>query len=230
MAPRTAPVSLTYGDGVTELPKIGEGMIVQAGIFIRNLNVALLGAGLLAGCATTGAPRPNVNLENAKDEEALLVQRVEDIFLTDGETQTAELPGGDVTYTGQVYGFNGGGSGPDLEYTADLTLEVDFDNSDLTGTVENFETDLGGFASPVGSVAVVGSVTDTGGLATLSYGGTGNLVGVDRTATYATLGTGNFIGDNAEAARGTQLTDFNWLTGPDAGDTSQADGRWTVEQ
>ncbi len=228
---RTAPLSLTYGDGVTELPKTCEGMNVQAMISFRNLGVTLLGVGLLAGCTATGNERRvNADLENAKAEEALLVQRVEDIFLTDGETLQSELPSGDATYTGQIYGFNGGGSGPDLEYVADLTLEVDFDTDGITGTVDNFETDLSGFASPTGSIPVTGAVSNAPGIATLNFGGNGALTGVDRTATYATGASGSFIGDNAEAARGTQLTNFTWQSGPDTGDTSISDGRWTAEQ
>ena len=187
---------------------------------------------LLAGCSSSKTPvgvGPSP-IAAAQAEEDAAEQRVEDIFLTDGNTQQTELPSGDVTYTGLVHGFDGGGTGPDMEYFADLTLEVDFDNDAIGGNVDNFRTDMTGFASPSGNAPVIGTVSAGVGDATLDFTADGTLNGASRSADYQLFADGNFVGDNAEAARCTHETDFDWLTGPDTGDTSFSDGHWTVEQ
>ncbi|NNE80952.1 MAG: hypothetical protein HKN18_11845 [Silicimonas sp.] len=194
--------------------------------------MALSLAAVLAGCSTTTTPGSKgvSPLVAAANEEAAATMRIDNLFAAEGTTQQTELPTGNATYEGLVHGDTGGGSGPDLEYYADLTLEVDFDTDGITGTVDNVRTDLGGFITPSGSAPVTGSVSMAPGDAELSFAATGTLTGVDRTATYDLNADGDFIGDTAQAARGTHTTDFIWTAGPDTGDTSWSDGDWLAEQ
>lgn len=185
---------------------------------------------LLAGCTANSGIIGASALDNAAIEEAALIQRFDAIFATDGATDRTELPAGTASYDGLVHGELGGGSGPDMEYFADLSLDANFDTDSVSGTVDNFRTDVPGFTAPSGSVAVAGLLPVAIGDATLNFTGNDDLTGSGRNANFDIDADGGFVGDAAEAAGGTHTTEFLWLTGPDTGDTSWSDGHWTVEQ
>lgn len=198
---------------------------------MRKYGVGFVALVVTAGCSASTATVGRSAMDVAADEEAALQQRVDDLFATDGNTQQTELPAGTATYTGLVHGFSGGGTAPDVEYYADLSLEADFDTDSVSGTVDNFRTDMTGFTAPSGSAAVAGAISTGPGDALLGFSANATLTGTDRSADYTiTTTSGNFVGDNAEAARGQHETEFLWLTGPDTGNESWSDGEWTAEQ
>ena len=66
--------------------------------------------------------------------------------------------------------------------------------------------------------------------ALLEFEASGTLTGTDRDADVFIDAEGGFIGDDAQAARGTHLSDFDWTRGPDDGFVSYSDGDWAAEQ
>ena len=144
---------------------------------------------------------------------------------------TSELPTtGTVNYTGIIHGDVFGGTGPAIEYFADLSLDADFDTDMIGGEVTNFVTDIAGFENPTGTAIVAGTISDMGGTAANDFSAIGTLVGTSATADYDADAIGFFAGDTAWAAYGTHLTDFIWTAGPNMGSTSFSDGEWNAEQ
>ncbi|MDD9923148.1 MAG: hypothetical protein OXQ92_12865 [Boseongicola sp.] len=192
----------------------------------------LLGSVALAGCtAGGGLLGTNVGFDNA--EAAQLAQENDIILLqvNEGDTLSAEIPlAGNATYSGFVHGYNGGGTGPDLEHFGELDMTVDFNTETISGTISNVYTDLPGFLAPSGTAIVTGTIDNTLDGGDISIDALGTLVGTGATADYDFSGNGDFIGDTAQAAIGSHTTDLIWIGGPDTGTTSFSDGDWTGEQ
>ena len=204
-------------------------------MMVKPVVAALAATFLLSGCANglfggflLGG---NVTIAQAEAAENALIDRVDDIFVAEGLTTDVELPiTGTANHTGIIHGFNGGGSGPDMVYFADLSVDVDFDTDTATGEITNFVTDLPGFENPTGTAPVAGTIGVNGGFAIIDFTAAGTLTGTNATADYDVMTTsGDFIGDSAQAARGLHESDFIWLTGPNVG-TTISDGDWNIEE
>ncbi len=186
---------------------------------------------LLAGCTANSGTVGSTPFTEAAAQNDALNQRVDDLFVAEGATLVGDLPSDKVSYNGLVHGDIPGGSvpsAPELEYFADLSLDVNFNSNVVGGTVDNFRTDLTGFTAPTGSATVIGSVTPAD--PSLDFSASGTLTGTDREASYAIFADGVFIGDSAQAATGGHDSDFLWVDGPDTGTTSYSDGNWAAEQ
>jgi hypothetical protein len=148
------------------------------------------------------------------------------VFRADGPTDYTALPTGSATYTGLIYGseIGGGGSGPNMDYAADLDLTVDFATDGVTGQVYNFVTSITDFNNPAGTIDVAGDVFDGTPHALISFSGNGLLTGTNGvTAEYVVDANGEFGGTDGSVLAGSQATNFNWQTGPDAGTESWSD-------
>ncbi len=202
--------------------------------------IPLLAATVLVS-ACTGATRtlgPGKTLGEFEAEYTALSVAVDDIFTAEGTTQFDDLPdtaGADTaSYTGIIHGDMGGGSGPDLEYYADMTMNADFDNNTVSGSLENFVTDLSGFTAPTGTATITGSISeDLSGDAHIDLSASGELVQLS-SATAADFNTtntfGHFGGTDASVATGEHESNFLWTSGPNSGTTSWSDGEWYLQQ
>ena len=158
-----------------------------------------------------------------------LEAEVDGVFRADGTTGYTALPTGSATYTGLIYGSEiagGGGPGPDMDYTADLDLTVDFKTAGVTGQIYNFVTNVTDFENPTGTIDVTGDVGDGTPDAEISFAGIGVLTGTNGvTANYHLVrANGVFGGTDGSVMTGSQETDIEWLAGPDIGTTSWSDG------
>lgn len=191
----------------------------------------LLIAAAVGGCTgSTGNIGTNVGFNNAEAAALALENEVIAAQLAEGVTTSAEMPISDVvTYDGYLHGYVGGGSGPDFEHYASLEMTADFGAETISGSVTNMYTDLPGFLTPLGTATVTGTLDDSVDGGDIEFTATGTFVGTDRTADYLTTADGDFIGDTTTYAFGDHTSDFDWVTGPDAGDTSFSDGEWSVQ-
>jgi hypothetical protein len=188
---------------------------------------------ILVGCGSGSEDSeiPPLLGPGATEAEAIaaidaLETEVDGVFRADGTTDYTALPTGSATYTGLIYGseIGGGGSGPDMDYAADLDLTVDFATYGVTGQVYNFVTSITDFNNPAGTIDVTGDVTDGGPDALISFSGNGLLTGTNGvTAEYVVGANGEFGGTDGSVLAGSQETNFNWQTGPDAGTESWSD-------
>jgi hypothetical protein len=193
---------------------------------------------ILVGCGSGSEDSeiPPLLGPGATEAEAIaaidaLETEVDGVFRADGTTDYIALPSGSATYTGLIYGYeNVGGGGPATDYAADLDLTVEFDTDGVTGTVYNFVTNVTDFENPTGTIDVTGNVTDNVPNAGINFTGDGLLTGTNGvTAEYDLLGAGGaFGGTDGSVMDGTQATNFNWLTGPDAATQSFSDGSFAA--
>ena len=201
---------------------------------------ALAAAGVLSGCTgNTLTLGPGKTFAEFEAEHDALETSVGTVFTDEGTTLFDDLPdtAGDDTasYEGTIHGEFGGGSGPDLEYYADMTMNANFDTNTVGGSLDNFVTDLAGFSAPDGSASLTGTISEDlpGGEAHIDFAASG-LLEQTSTATSADFYTsnafGHFGGTDPDVARGTHESNFEWLTGPNTGDTSWSDGDWYVTQ
>ena len=182
---------------------------------------------------------PGKTLGQFAAEHQALETNVDAVFTAEGTTQFADLPdtaGPDTaSYEGTIHGeLGGGGTGPDLEYYADMTVNADFDANTVSGSLDNFVTDLGGFSSPDGSASITGSISqDVGGDAHIDLSATGTLEQTSSATSadfYTTNTFGHFGGTDPDVARGQHESNFEWTSGPNTGDTSWSDGFWYITQ
>lgn len=179
--------------------------------------------------------------EAPEDEEALIgpdagfgsaIRIAEDqwdevngIALSEGATRWAALPNsGSGTYRGAITGWAEGGI--PIDYVADLTVDVDFRDRDVSGEITNMVTDgVSGFAHPDGRVGLYGDVLrDASGDARIVLDGSGTLRGPGMEAGVRVDGAGSFVGADGQAMRGRHATDFTWTQGYLEGTVSQSDG------
>ena len=185
---------------------------------------------LLAACGGGGGA-PILGADATYDEAevayAELFDEVDVIFQREGVLQTVDAPNAVKTYSGLVIGEGSDFpfDGPTIGYAANLELEVDFNLGDIEGELTNYTTNLAGFTNPEGTMNLVGGLgTDIDGFTSANFGGSTTLTNGAVSADASVFGEGNFTAGGAEAAFGFVFSDFVWVTGPDAGTTSFADG------
>lgn len=175
---------------------------------------------------------PDATLAEAATKFDSLETRVTDISIAEGDTLEVDLPSGSATYRGIVSGGDGTGGAGSVDHYADLKLITDFDTTDVTGSVYNVVTDEVDFENPTGTADVTGSISNDGGVATISFSAFGVLVGDNGVeAEYDMFSAnGTFVGDTGAAIDGSQLTDIDWIAGPNAGNSAISDGAWYAER
>jgi hypothetical protein len=186
---------------------------------------------IMAGCGGGDSEKqlllgPGANEAEANAAIDAIISEVDDVFIADGTTEYTALTTGSVSYTGLIFGYTeAGGTGPEIDYAADLELAVDFDTDGVTGKVSNFATSLTDFENPSGTISLTGDVVDGGPNAEIYLSNSsGVLTGTNGvTAEYFVDGSGVFGGTDGNVLSGNQETDFEWLTGPDTGTTSWSD-------
>jgi hypothetical protein len=150
---------------------------------------------------------------------------VNGIALSEGATRMADLPAsGSGTYRGAITGWAAGGI--PIDYVADLTVDVDFRDRDVSGEITNMVTDgVAGFAHPNGEVGLYGDIVrDANGDARIVIDGSGTLRGPGMEAGVRVDGAGAFVGADGQAMLGGHVTDFAWTQGYLVDTVSQSDG------
>lgn len=201
-------------------------------IMAASIAALFLGSGC-GGGGDNSAPLigPDATMAEAYDAAYALGERIGQTLVNEGFTQYADLPDGAASYRGLIEGLPSGGDGPALAYFADLQLSVNYDSGAISGTADNFVTDLAGFEHPSASVAVTGSVYPVVTDAEFDLSASGELVGDTHSADYYADSTyGWFIGYNADKMFGEQVTDFEWTAGPNTGKISYSNGDFGAER
>jgi hypothetical protein len=150
---------------------------------------------------------------------------VNGIALSEGATRWVALPGsGSGTYRGAITGWAAGGI--PVDYVADLTMDVDFRDRDVSGEITNMVTDgVAGFTHPDGQVGLYGDIVrDANGDARIVIDGSGTLRGPGMEAGVRVDGAGSFVGANGQAMLGGHVTDFAWTQGYLVDTVSQSEG------
>jgi hypothetical protein len=150
---------------------------------------------------------------------------VNGIAVSEGVTRFADLPGsGSGTYRGAITGWAEGGI--PIDYVADLTVDVDFRDRDVSGEITNMVTDgVAGFTHPDGQVGLYGDIVrDADGEARIVLDGSGTLRGPGMAADVRVDGAGALVGVDGRALRGRHATDFAWTQGYLEETISQSDG------
>lgn len=143
-------------------------------------------------------------------------------------------------------------SGPKVEYLAKLSLDVNFVDQTLTGSLSNFVTKLANFKNPTGTINLTGGICDNGtqgadacdgsapdGLAYIVFEGGGELIGANGNVAFywlksgspsgANLGADGALGGNSgQVMAGDFGSDFQWLAGTYIGTISGSDGEWVA--
>ena len=109
---------------------------------------------------------------------------------------------GSGTYRGAITGWAAGGI--PIDYVADLTMDVDFRDHDVSGEITNMVTDgVAGFAHPNGGIGLYGDIVrDAEGAARIVLDGSGTLRGPGMEAGVRVDGAGAFVGADGRAMRG----------------------------
>ena len=186
-------------------------------------------AAVVAGCAPTedenaliGPDRSFGSAIGIAEAEWDAVNR---IAAAEGATRIADLPlSGSGTYRGAITGWAVGGI--PLDYVADLTLDVDFRDLNVSGEVANMVTDRSdGFRHPDGRIGLYGEIVrDDRGEARIVVDGAGTLRGPGMETDVRIDGAGSFAGADGRALHGRHATDFEWIRGYPEGALSRSDG------
>lgn len=194
-----------------------------------NLIPALAAPIFFAACSADPIIGSDTNLAQAQvnaDEFMMETQaRLDEM----SETAFASLPAGEsASYYGIVHGERGSfGGGPDIAHYADVSVSVNFETTDVNGSIFNVTTDMPGFEKPTGSVTISGYFEDDEGDVYFYADGSGSLTGTEMTADYELLSfDGYFYGENGEIIQGSSTVDFNWTSGAHNGTTSWSDGEF----
>ena len=190
---------------------------------------------------------PDAGCEAPADEDALIgpdasfgsaIRIAEDqwdevngIALSEGATRFADLPAsGSGTYRGAITGWAAGGI--PIDYVADLTVDVDFRDLDVSGEITNMVTDgVAGFTHPNGRIGLYGDIVrDAEGAARIVLDGSGTLRGPGMEAGVRVDGAGALVGEDGRAMRGGHATYFTWTQGYLEQTVSQSDGVFSAER
>jgi len=160
-----------------------------------------------------------------------LETRVSDVFAAEGPTLAIGRPAGTASYTGVIAGQEDTGllTGPQINYAADLDLDVDFDAGTVIGRALNFLTTLAGYDHPSGTIPLTGTVIAVGSNAGLDFSGTATLSQGSHTADVdISSSAGVFGGTDADALDGAHMTTYTWTEGSHAGGLSGSDGGYVA--
>jgi hypothetical protein len=156
---------------------------------------------------------------------------VNGIALSEGATRFADLPAsGSGTYRGAITGWAAGGI--PIDYVADLTVDVDFRDLDVSGEITNMVTDgVAGFTHPNGRIGLYGDIVrDAEGAARIVLDGSGTLRGPGMEAGVRVDGAGALVGEDGRAMRGGHATYFTWTQGYLEQTVSQSDGVFSAKR
>lgn len=183
----------------------------------------------------------------------------DDLGRIPNNTLYANLPDGKGVYSGLILGddlCHAGNdpdncAGPAVEFLAKLSLNANYDNQEVTGSLSEFVTKLANFKNPAGTIVLNGAICDNGSLGSaacdgsepdgfvyIALEGSGELIGANgNKALYwfkagspsgADLGAdGAFGGDTGQVIAGSFGSDFQWLDGIYFG-ISGSDGNWVA--
>ncbi len=170
----------------------------------RTWVVALAAAGVMAGCSDSGSDgggqRPSY--DDLTSEAEALGERAEDMYLTD----PSDLPtSGSASYEGVIGFATLGDSGAPEDFAGELSLNVDFDDSELSGQASNFVT--AGEEQLEGSLSITNGEldrdTDPEIEPTYTFDMNGTLSDAsDDDFQVDAEGAGAFLGDSGEATFG----------------------------
>ena len=194
-----------------------------------NLIPALAAPFFLAACSSFPIVGSGTNLVQAEANAQTFIAETDTKMEGMDITPFDNLPtNGTANYRGVTYGIYGGsGDGPDVVHYADLSASVNFQTTDVTGTIYNVTTDMPGFEKPTGTVAITGNIEDDGGETYFYADGSGSLTGTTMTADYEVLSLDGYLyGPNGEVIQGYSTVDINWTSGDHDGTTSWSDGEF----
>jgi len=185
-----------------------------------------------------------VTLEEARTTFINLGLEALDVYDTEGATLLedlpTDLPGDEATYTGMISGGDDapgsdGAAEPqgDVTHYANLSLTVNFADNTLTGEATDFVTNVEGFENPTGTVDIDGDILSVGDFAGIDLSGIGLLEQGDSTANWeisTSPDEAGFAGADGRVLGGYQITDIDWLEGPNAETTDISDGLFAAER